>query len=96
MSTLKGQNLDYCLPFYPQIVGQRLADQIPLVIHYYILKESANQLQREMLQAPQNQEKIEFLLQEDSGIKDERIHLKERNKRLLTARHRLMEFSMNN
>ncbi|MED6237226.1 hypothetical protein ATANTOWER_021026 [Ataeniobius toweri] len=79
----------------PQIAGQRLADQIPLVIQYQMLQESAVQLQREMLQMLQDKEKMELLLQEDGGIKDHRILLHNSIKRLSKARILLSEFSMN-
>lgn len=83
------------LKSYYQIAGQRLADQIPLVIRYQMLQESAIQLQREMLQMLQGREKTEALLQEDSGIKTKRIHLQNRLKRLSKARFLLTDFSMN-
>ncbi|MEQ2262298.1 hypothetical protein XENORESO_005390 [Xenotaenia resolanae] len=83
------------LQSYYQIAGQRLADQIPLVIQYQMLQESAVQLQREMLQMLQDKEKMELLLQEDGGIKDHRILLHNSIKRLSKARILLSEFSMN-
>ncbi|KAF1391317.1 hypothetical protein PFLUV_G00040870 [Perca fluviatilis] len=83
------------LKSYYQIAGQRLADQIPLVIRYQMLQESAIQLQREMLQMLQDKEKTEALLQEDSGIKTKRINLQNRLKRLSKARMLLTDFSMN-
>ncbi|XP_008289662.1 interferon-induced GTP-binding protein Mx-like [Stegastes partitus] len=83
------------LKSYFQIAGRRLADQVPLVIRYQILQESATQLQREMLQMLQDKEKIESLLQEDCGIKAKRIHLENRRQRLSKARSLLTEFSMN-
>uniref|UniRef100_A0AAQ5ZYD6 Interferon-induced GTP-binding protein Mx n=1 Tax=Amphiprion ocellaris TaxID=80972 RepID=A0AAQ5ZYD6_AMPOC len=83
------------LKSYFQIAGRRLADQIPLVIRYQILQESATQLQREMLQMPQDKEKMESLLQEDCGIKAKRTHLENRLQRLTKARILLTEFSMN-
>ncbi|XP_041837169.1 interferon-induced GTP-binding protein Mx-like [Melanotaenia boesemani] len=83
------------LKSYYQIAGQRLADQIPLVIHYQMLQESAIQLQREMLQMLQDKEKMESLLQEDGGIKEKRFHLQMAIQRLSKARLLLSEFSMN-
>lgn len=79
----------------PQIAGQRLADQVPLVIRYQMMQESAVQLQREMLQMLQDKEGTEILLQEDSGIKTKRIHLQSRLNRLSKARILLTDFSMN-
>uniref|UniRef100_A0A3B4XXB4 Interferon-induced GTP-binding protein Mx n=1 Tax=Seriola lalandi dorsalis TaxID=1841481 RepID=A0A3B4XXB4_SERLL len=83
------------LKSYYQIAGQRLADQIPLVIRYQLLQESAVQLQREMLQMLQDKKKTESLLQEDSSIKTQRKNLKKRFERLTKARILLTEFSMN-
>ncbi|XP_070758734.1 interferon-induced GTP-binding protein Mx-like [Enoplosus armatus] len=83
------------LKSYYQIAGQRLADQIPLVIRYQMLQESALQLQREMLQMLQDKEKTESMLQEDKGIKPRRSQLQNRLKRLSKARILLTDFSMN-
>ncbi|KAF3689568.1 Interferon-induced GTP-binding protein Mx Interferon-inducible Mx protein [Channa argus] len=83
------------LKSYYQIVGQRLADQIPLVIRYQMLQESTIELRRQMLHMLQDKEKIEPLLQESTEIKSERIHYQKRHKRLSKARIRLTEFSMN-
>uniref|UniRef100_A0A8C7VAE7 Interferon-induced GTP-binding protein Mx n=1 Tax=Oryzias sinensis TaxID=183150 RepID=A0A8C7VAE7_9TELE len=82
------------LKSYYQIAGQRLADQVPLVIHYQMLQEFAIQLQREMLQMLQDKEKMESLLQEDHAIKENRVHLHNCIKRLSKARMLLSEFSM--
>ncbi|XP_075952227.1 interferon-induced GTP-binding protein Mx-like [Anarhichas minor] len=83
------------LKSYYKIAGQRLADQIPLVIRYQVLQESAVQLQREMLQMFQDKAKTESLLQEDSGIRTKRIHHQNRLQRLSLARILLTDFSMN-
>nr|ACF75866.1 Mx1 protein [Oplegnathus fasciatus] len=83
------------LKSYYKIAGQRLADQIPLVIRYQMLQESAVQLHREMLQMLQDKQKTETLLQEDSGTKTKRIQLQKRHKRLSNARILLTDFSMN-
>nr|AZL95661.1 Mx1 protein [Miichthys miiuy] len=80
------------LKSYYQIAGQRLADQVPLVIRYQMLHESAIQLQREMLQMLQDKEKLNSLLQEDSGIKNKRIQLQLRLNRLTKAREHLVKF----
>ncbi|KAG7999384.1 Interferon-induced GTP-binding protein Mx [Nibea albiflora] len=80
------------LKSYYQIAGQRLADQVPLVIRYQMLHESAIQLQREMLQMLQDKEKLNSLLQEDSGIKTKRIQLQGRLNRLTKARILLTNF----
>ncbi|XP_020488752.2 interferon-induced GTP-binding protein Mx isoform X2 [Labrus bergylta] len=83
------------LKSYYQIAGQRLADQIPLVIRYQMLQQTAIQLQREMLQMLQDREITETMLQEDPHIKRKRIDLQNRFKRLSKARVLLTNFSMN-
>ncbi|KAL3059071.1 hypothetical protein OYC64_011078 [Pagothenia borchgrevinki] len=83
------------LKSYYQIAGQRLADQIPLVIRYHVMQESALQLRREMLQMPQDKEKTECLLQEDFSMETKRRQLQKRLKRMSGARVLLNDFSMN-
>ncbi|XP_068449701.1 interferon-induced GTP-binding protein Mx-like isoform X2 [Clinocottus analis] len=83
------------LKSYYKIAGQRLADQIPLIIRYQVLQESAIQLQREMLQIFQDKEITQMLLCEDAGMKTKRINLQNRLKRLSQARDLLIHFSMN-
>uniref|UniRef100_A0A3Q4I981 Interferon-induced GTP-binding protein Mx n=1 Tax=Neolamprologus brichardi TaxID=32507 RepID=A0A3Q4I981_NEOBR len=86
------QELMLHLKSYYKIAGQRLADQIPLVIRYHMLQEAAIQLQREMLQMLQDKEKLEFLLKEDSDIGTKRAALQNRVTRLMKARAYLVEF----
>ncbi|XP_061583827.1 interferon-induced GTP-binding protein Mx-like [Cololabis saira] len=86
------QELMVHLKSYYKIAGMRLADQIPLVIRYEMLQQSAIQLQREMLQMIQDKESIEFLLKEDFDIGTKRATLQSRLKRLLQARTYLVEF----
>ncbi|XP_034724666.1 interferon-induced GTP-binding protein Mx [Etheostoma cragini] len=86
------QELMLHLKSYYKIAGQRLADQIPLVIRYQMLQESAVQLQREMLQMLQDRENLEFLLKEDCDIGGQRAALQSRLKRLMKARKYLVEF----
>ncbi|KAK1901102.1 Interferon-induced GTP-binding protein Mx [Dissostichus eleginoides] len=71
------------LKSYYQIAGQRLADQIPLVIRYHVMQESALQLHREMLQMLQDKEKTECLLQEDFSMETKRRQLQNSLKRML-------------
>ncbi|KAM6980243.1 interferon-induced GTP-binding protein Mx3-like [Aplochiton taeniatus] len=80
------------LKSYYYIANQRLADQIPLVIRYQMLQESAKQLQREMLQMLQNKEDEEELLKEDFDIGSKRVGLQSRLKRLKQARSYLAEY----
>ncbi|XP_068449702.1 interferon-induced GTP-binding protein Mx [Clinocottus analis] len=86
------QELMLHLQSYYKIASQRLADQIPLVIRYQMLQESAVQLQREMLQMIQDKENFEFLLKEDLDIGTQRAALQSRLKRLMKARTFLVEF----
>uniref|UniRef100_A0A3Q1KEK0 Interferon-induced GTP-binding protein Mx n=1 Tax=Anabas testudineus TaxID=64144 RepID=A0A3Q1KEK0_ANATE len=86
------QELTLHLKSYYKIASQRLADQIPLVIRYEMLQESAVQLQREMLQMLQDKENMDFLLKEDMDIGTKRAALQSRHKRLMQARTYLMEF----
>uniref|UniRef100_A0A669BQZ8 Interferon-induced GTP-binding protein Mx n=1 Tax=Oreochromis niloticus TaxID=8128 RepID=A0A669BQZ8_ORENI len=86
------QELMLHLKSYYKIAGQRLADQVPLVIRYHMLQEAAIQLQREMLQMLQDKEKLEFLLKEDSDIGTKRAALQNRFTRLMKARAYLVEF----
>nr|CBN81093.1 Interferon inducible Mx protein [Dicentrarchus labrax] len=86
------QELMLHLKSYYKIASQRLADQIPLVIRYQMLQESAVQLQREMLQVLQEKENSEFLLKEDLDIGSKRAAFESRLKRLMKARAYLVEF----
>ncbi|XP_053172604.1 interferon-induced GTP-binding protein Mx-like [Scomber japonicus] len=86
------QELMLHLKSYYKIASQRLADQIPLVIRYQMLQESAAQLQREMLQVLQDKENMESLLKEDYDIGSKRATLQCRLERLQKARSYLMQF----
>uniref|UniRef100_A0A667XRP9 Interferon-induced GTP-binding protein Mx n=1 Tax=Myripristis murdjan TaxID=586833 RepID=A0A667XRP9_9TELE len=89
-ATLKEMMLH--LKSYYLIASQRLADQIPLVIKYLMLQESAAQLQREMLQMIQKKENVELMLDEDFRVNTERKTLQSRLNRLRKARVLLTEF----
>lgn len=86
------QQLKRHLKSYYKIAIQRLADQIPMVIRYQMLQESAVQLQREMLQTLQDKENVDFLLKEDFDIGHKRANLQSRLNRLQKARAYLVEF----
>nr|XP_057933695.1 interferon-induced GTP-binding protein Mx-like [Doryrhamphus excisus] len=86
------QQLKIHLRSYYKIASQRLADQIPLVIRYQMLQESAAQLQREMLQVLQDKENIDLLLKEDPDIALKRSALQSRHQRLTKAHAYLVEF----
>ncbi|XP_029007607.1 interferon-induced GTP-binding protein Mx3-like [Betta splendens] len=77
---------------YYEIVAQRLADQIPLVIQYHMLQDAATQLHREMMLMLKDGDNVDFLLQEDASIARVRDQLQQSYKRLSEARSRLMQF----
>ncbi|KAF5889618.1 interferon-induced GTP-binding protein Mx1 [Clarias magur] len=80
------------LKSYYSIACKRLADQVPLVIRYLLLQESAAQLQREMLQLIQEKDNTDQLLKEDHDIGSKRNNLQNRQKRLMEARNYLVKF----
>ncbi|XP_053471503.1 interferon-induced GTP-binding protein MxA [Ictalurus furcatus] len=80
------------LKSYYSIASKRLADQLPLVIRYLLLQESAKQLQREMLQLMQDKNATDQLLKEDHDIGNKRNNLQSRQKRLMEARNYLVKF----
>ncbi|XP_025763204.1 interferon-induced GTP-binding protein Mx isoform X2 [Oreochromis niloticus] len=77
---------------YFNIAGQRLADQIPLLIRYQMLQEFASELQSKMLDTFTDKERKEYLLQEDGGTKNKREDLKMRLERLTRAHILLSDF----
>ncbi|XP_053471129.1 interferon-induced GTP-binding protein Mx1-like [Ictalurus furcatus] len=83
------EELTHHLKSYYSIASNRLADQVPLVIKYMVLQESAVQLQREMLQLMKNYN-INDLLEEDYEINIKRNNLKSRQKRLMEALDKLV------
>ncbi|KAK5934394.1 hypothetical protein CgunFtcFv8_014798 [Champsocephalus gunnari] len=86
------QELMLHLKSYYKIASQRLADQIPLVIRYQMLQESAVALEREMLLMIQDKENFELYMKEDCDIGTQRAALQSRLKRLMKARTYLVEF----
>ncbi|GAA6091051.1 interferon-induced GTP-binding protein MxA [Tachysurus ichikawai] len=86
------EELTFHLKSYYSIACKRLADQLPLVIRYLLLQESAAQLQREMLQLLQEKSNTDQLLKEDHDIGSKRNNLQSRLKRLMEARKYLVRF----
>ncbi|GAA6101613.1 interferon-induced GTP-binding protein Mx1-like [Tachysurus ichikawai] len=80
------------LKSYYRISTKRLADQVPLVIRYMMVQESAVQLGREMIQLIQGEVNIDELLKEDQNITNKRNNLKSRQKRLRDALNYLTTF----
>ncbi|XP_024293886.1 interferon-induced GTP-binding protein Mx2-like isoform X3 [Oncorhynchus tshawytscha] len=73
---------------YFEIVVQRLADQVPMLIRYFILKESARILSSEML-GLLNREDLDEMLKEESEIGRKREALREKVKRLGLANNKI-------
>ncbi|TSK17736.1 Interferon-induced GTP-binding protein Mx1 [Bagarius yarrelli] len=86
------EELTHHLKSYYSIASKRLADQLPLVIRYLLLQESAAQMQREMLQLLQDKSSTDQLLKEDHDIGNKRSSLQSRQKRLTEARNYLVKF----
>ncbi|KAM9859093.1 LOW QUALITY PROTEIN: interferon-induced GTP-binding protein Mx-like [Aulostomus maculatus] len=86
------QQLKLHIESYYRIASQRLADQIPMVIRYQMLQQSALQLQREMLKMLQDKENVDVLLREEYDIGLKRASLLNRLSRLMKARTYLMGY----
>ncbi|EHH16958.1 interferon-induced GTP-binding protein Mx2 [Macaca thibetana thibetana] len=71
----------------------RLANQIPFIIQYFMLRENGDSLQKAMMQILQEKNRYSWLLQEQSETATKRRMLKERIYRLTQARHALCQFS---
>uniref|UniRef100_UPI00398E4744 interferon-induced GTP-binding protein Mx3-like n=1 Tax=Pristiophorus japonicus TaxID=55135 RepID=UPI00398E4744 len=80
------------LQTYYQIASDRMADQIPLIIRYYILQEFASELQIQMLQLLQEKDRINEYLREEQSAVDNRKKLKNKLERLTNAQHEVSKF----
>uniref|UniRef100_A0A4W4FKN3 Dynamin-type G domain-containing protein n=1 Tax=Electrophorus electricus TaxID=8005 RepID=A0A4W4FKN3_ELEEL len=76
---------------YYEIVVQRLADQVPMLIRYFMLKESAQLLCSEMLGLMDGANVVE-VLREESDISRHRIDMQNRADRLTIAQEKLSNF----
>ncbi|KAG9333419.1 hypothetical protein JZ751_012679 [Albula glossodonta] len=76
---------------YYEIVVQRLADQVPMLIQAFMLKEAAQLLRVEMLNLTDSGE-VREILHEDSDVSRKRIELQSRLERLSKAQERLSRF----
>ncbi|XP_008569440.1 PREDICTED: interferon-induced GTP-binding protein Mx2 [Galeopterus variegatus] len=74
--------------------SKRLANQIPFIIQFFILRENGDWLQKAMMQILQEKDHYSWLLQEQSETATKRRFLKERIYRLTQARQALCKFSM--
>uniref|UniRef100_A0AAR2IZI4 Uncharacterized protein n=1 Tax=Pygocentrus nattereri TaxID=42514 RepID=A0AAR2IZI4_PYGNA len=76
---------------YYEIVVQRLADQVPMLIRYFMLKESAQLLCSEMLGLMDGANVAE-VLREESDVSRRRINMQNRMDRLTIAQEKLSNF----
>ncbi|XP_028811045.1 interferon-induced GTP-binding protein Mx1-like isoform X2 [Denticeps clupeoides] len=76
---------------YYEIVAQRLADQVPMLIRYFILKQSAQLLCAEMLGLIDGANASE-ILREESDISRHRVDMQNRLDRLSLAQEKLSNF----
>ncbi|XP_006870920.1 PREDICTED: interferon-induced GTP-binding protein Mx2 [Chrysochloris asiatica] len=70
----------------------RLANQIPIIIQYFLLQENGDCLQTSMMQVLQGKDHYIWLLQEQAETATKRLFLKERIYRLTQARRKLSGF----
>ncbi|XP_048397262.1 interferon-induced GTP-binding protein Mx1-like isoform X2 [Stegostoma tigrinum] len=80
------------LKTYYKIATERLANQVPLIIGYYILQEFATKLHVEMLQLIQEKDQIDEYLHEEVDVADKRKMLRNRQQRLAQAHDHLSKF----
>uniref|UniRef100_A0A4W3IKR5 Interferon-induced GTP-binding protein Mx-like n=1 Tax=Callorhinchus milii TaxID=7868 RepID=A0A4W3IKR5_CALMI len=80
------------LQTYYKIASNRMADQVPLIIRYYILKEFSEKLRAGMLELLQERDKITVYLYENADTKRKRESLKKQLDRLKRARQELNRF----
>ncbi|XP_021563012.1 interferon-induced GTP-binding protein Mx2-like [Carlito syrichta] len=73
---------------------KRLANQIPFIIQYFMLRENGNCLQKDMMHILQERDRYSWLLQEQSETATKRKFLKDKISRLTKARHALHTFSL--
>ncbi|XP_055733786.1 interferon-induced GTP-binding protein Mx-like [Salvelinus fontinalis] len=79
------------LKAYYEIVVQRLADQVPMLIRYFILKQSAKIVCSEMLDLL-HRDDTDNILQEDSEIGQYRAKLQAQADRLILANDKISSF----
>ncbi|KAJ8389694.1 hypothetical protein AAFF_G00114000 [Aldrovandia affinis] len=76
---------------YYKIVAQRMADQVPMLISLFMLKEAAQLLCGEMLNLMDGAD-VREILREDSDISRRRIDMQGRQERLSLAQEKLNNF----
>ncbi|TSK17737.1 Interferon-induced GTP-binding protein Mx1 [Bagarius yarrelli] len=85
------EELMHHLKSYYNISTMRLTDQVPLVIRYMMVQETAAQLQREMILI-QDKDNLNALVKEEHDIASKRNNLKTRQKRLTEALNYMADF----
>uniref|UniRef100_A0A4W3IP68 Interferon-induced GTP-binding protein Mx-like n=1 Tax=Callorhinchus milii TaxID=7868 RepID=A0A4W3IP68_CALMI len=98
MSTSKSkeesiQEMSTHVDTYYKIMSDRLADQVPLIIRYYMMQEFASNLQVQMLELLQNRQQIEEYLEEEKTIAEKRRTLKNKLDRLSKAQVHLLDLA---
>ncbi|XP_014694764.1 interferon-induced GTP-binding protein Mx2 [Equus asinus] len=73
--------------------SQRLANQIPFIIQYFMLQDNSDCLQKAMMQLLYDKEHYSWMLQEQSETSTKRRFLKQKIYRLAQARQALFKFS---
>nr|DBA34534.1 TPA: hypothetical protein GDO54_002085 [Pyxicephalus adspersus] len=89
---LSVEEMSYHIQAYFKIAVARLANQIPLIIQHFVLYETAQQLQAQIMELIQDRENLHVLLQEKQDMSRERKNLKDRIKRLTSAQLKLATF----
>ncbi|KAG2457184.1 MXE protein, partial [Polypterus senegalus] len=79
---------------YFKIASDRLANQIPLIIQYYIVHQYGSELQKKILQLIQGNKNLEELLEENKDVAEKRNRLRKRLERLNKAQEHLNKFSV--
>ncbi|XP_021570621.1 interferon-induced GTP-binding protein Mx2-like [Carlito syrichta] len=79
---------------YFQEMARRLANQIPFIIQYFMLRENGDCLQKNMMHILQDKDRYSWLLQEQSETATKRKFLKDRISRLTKAQQTLHIFSL--
>ncbi|KAJ8352499.1 hypothetical protein SKAU_G00239750 [Synaphobranchus kaupii] len=90
-STEVSLDFDRKLKAYYKIVAQRLADQVPMLIKFFLLKQSGQMLGREMLNLIDGGN-VNEILREDSDISRRRIDMENRVERLTLAHKKMANF----
>ncbi|XP_063812669.1 interferon-induced GTP-binding protein Mx2-like [Pseudophryne corroboree] len=86
------KELTYYVQAYLKGAADRLSNQIPMIIQFYVLKQHSELLQKEMLQLLHDRDQHNELLQEDEELSNNRNFLSQKKKRLSDGHDRLLCF----